>query len=125
MNAARQPKLFESRVDMWVYEEVIEGRNLTEIINAEHENVKYGDPLVASCHIVLTFVRYLKGIKLPTNVVAVPDLATAARDATLLVFVIPHQVSSLLSIFTSLHVDILLVPQGYLRYSQADCRGYR
>ena len=42
---------------MWVYEEMIEGRKLTEIINQDHENVKY-----------------LPGVKLPENVVAVPDL---------------------------------------------------
>lgn len=39
-------------VNMWVYEEVIDGRKLTEIINTEHENVKY-----------------LPGHKLPSNVV--------------------------------------------------------
>lgn len=37
---------------MWVYEENIDGRNLTDIINTEHENVKY-----------------LPGYKLPENVV--------------------------------------------------------
>ena len=59
---------------MWVYEELIEGRKLTEIINEDHENVKY-----------------LPGVKLPENVVAVPELLDAARDADLFVFVIPHQ----------------------------------
>lgn len=44
---------FESMVNMWVYEEVIDGRKLTEIINTEHENVKY-----------------LPGHKLPSNVVS-------------------------------------------------------
>ncbi|KAG5461048.1 MAG: glycerol-3-phosphate dehydrogenase 1, isoform CRA_b, partial [Olpidium bornovanus] len=34
---------------------------------------------------------YLPGITIPENVVAVPDLLAAAEDATLLVFVIPHQ----------------------------------
>lgn len=37
---------------MWVFEETVDGRKLTEIINTEHENVKY-----------------LPGHKLPTNVV--------------------------------------------------------
>ena len=37
---------------MWVFEEMINGRKLTEIINTEHENVKY-----------------LPGHKLPKNVV--------------------------------------------------------
>lgn len=61
-------------VNMWVFEEQIEGRKLTEIINTDHENVKY-----------------LPGVKLPANVIAVPDLVDAAKNADLLVFVIPHQ----------------------------------
>lgn len=35
--------------------------------------------------------RYLPGIRLPENVVAVPNLIEAANDATLLIFVLPHQ----------------------------------
>jgi len=65
---------FERNVNMWVFEETVNDRKLTEIINVDHENVKY-----------------LPGVKLPENVVAVPDLVEAARDADLLVFVIPHQ----------------------------------
>ncbi|KPP73130.1 glycerol-3-phosphate dehydrogenase-like, partial [Scleropages formosus] len=72
-NAAHNPK-FDSTVKMWVYEENINGRKLTEIINTEHENVKY-----------------LPGHKLPTNVLAVPDLVEAAGEADVLVFVVPHQ----------------------------------
>ena len=37
---------------MYVYEEMINGKPLTEIINTQHENVKY-----------------LPGIKLPENIV--------------------------------------------------------
>lgn len=59
---------------MWVYEEVVNGRNLTEIINTDHENVKF-----------------LKGVKFTENVVADPDLSSAVKDATLLIFVLPHQ----------------------------------
>ena len=64
---------------MWVYEETVtatngEERNLTDVINNDHENVKY-----------------LPGIKLPENIVAVPDLAKACEGATLLIFVLPHQ----------------------------------
>jgi len=65
---------FESRVRMWVYEEVIDGRNLTDVINTDHENPKY-----------------LPGIALPANVVAVADLASAVKDASILVWVLPHQ----------------------------------
>jgi glycerol-3-phosphate dehydrogenase len=36
--------------------------------------------------------RYLPGIKLPENIVACPDLVKTCEDATMLVFVVPHQV---------------------------------
>uniref|UniRef100_A0A7N8YRN3 Glycerol-3-phosphate dehydrogenase [NAD(+)] n=1 Tax=Mastacembelus armatus TaxID=205130 RepID=A0A7N8YRN3_9TELE len=65
---------FDPVVNMWVYEEMIDGRKLTEIINTEHENVKY-----------------LPGHKLPKNVIAVPDVTEAVKGAKVLVFVIPHQ----------------------------------
>jgi len=65
---------FDSEVRMWVYEEQVDGKNLTEIINTEHENVKY-----------------LPGVKFTDNVVADPDLPSACTDATMLVFVLPHQ----------------------------------
>jgi len=71
---------YETQVNMWVYEEMIkvdtqdEPRKLTEIINEDHENVKY-----------------LPGIKLPENIRAVADLGKACKDATLLIFVLPHQ----------------------------------
>lgn len=51
-NAARLPN-FNDRVTMYVYEEEINGKKLTEIINTTHENVKY-----------------LPGHKLPENVVS-------------------------------------------------------
>uniref|UniRef100_A0AC34R2F7 Glycerol-3-phosphate dehydrogenase [NAD(+)] n=1 Tax=Panagrolaimus sp. JU765 TaxID=591449 RepID=A0AC34R2F7_9BILA len=68
------PELFDSRVTMWVFEEMVDGRKLSEIINTEHENVKY-----------------LPGKKLPENVVAVTDVVEASKDADILIFVIPHQ----------------------------------
>lgn len=61
-------------VKMWVFEEKINGQNLSDIINTQHENVKY-----------------LPGFKLPDNVIADPDLISAVKDATLIIFVIPHQ----------------------------------
>jgi glycerol-3-phosphate dehydrogenase (NAD+) len=72
-NAAAHEE-YENSVSMWVYEEMVDGRKLTEIINTDHENVKY-----------------LKGYKLPENVVAVPELADAVKGATILIFVLPHQ----------------------------------
>lgn len=59
---------------MWVFEEEIPGKGkLSEIINKEHENVKY-----------------LPGIKLPENIIAEPDLSKASAKADLLVIVLPH-----------------------------------
>uniref|UniRef100_C1BL19 Glycerol-3-phosphate dehydrogenase [NAD(+)] n=1 Tax=Osmerus mordax TaxID=8014 RepID=C1BL19_OSMMO len=72
-NASQNPN-FDNTVKMWVFEEMIDGRKLTEIINTDHENVKY-----------------LPGRKLPSNVLAVPDLVEASSEADILVFVIPHQ----------------------------------
>ncbi|XP_069668883.1 glycerol-3-phosphate dehydrogenase [NAD(+)], cytoplasmic isoform X2 [Periplaneta americana] len=71
---AQQHAHIDERVTMYVYEEMIDGKKLTEIINETHENVKY-----------------LPGIKLPPNVVAIPDVVEAAKDADILVFVVPHQ----------------------------------
>jgi len=64
---------FENEVRMWVYEEQIDGKNLTDLINEKNENVKY-----------------LPGIKLPKNVVADPSLENTVKDASVLVFVLPH-----------------------------------
>uniref|UniRef100_A0A8C9UM73 Glycerol-3-phosphate dehydrogenase [NAD(+)] n=1 Tax=Spermophilus dauricus TaxID=99837 RepID=A0A8C9UM73_SPEDA len=65
---------FASTVKMWVFEETVNGRKLTDIINNDHENVKY-----------------LPGHKLPENVVRPWGENEAVQDADLLVFVIPHQ----------------------------------
>ncbi|KAL5288222.1 GPD1.2 family protein [Megaselia abdita] len=72
-NATKFPE-FDDRVNMYVYEEMIDGKKLTEIINTTHENIKY-----------------LPGHQLPPNVVAVPDIVQAAATADILVFVVPHQ----------------------------------
>lgn len=77
-NCDRLP-YYETPVNMWVYEEMVDdGKGnqvkLTDYINTRHENIKY-----------------LPGIALPENVKAVADLEEACRDATLLIFVLPHQ----------------------------------
>ena len=38
---AKQYGCFENEIKMWVYEEMIGDRKLSEIINTDHENVKY------------------------------------------------------------------------------------
>lgn len=90
-NTKEQTELFEEEVQMWVFEEEYQlskdskhyeagsqlctkPQKLTKLINTLHENVKY-----------------LPGIDLPRNVVANPDVADAAKDATILIFNLPHQ----------------------------------
>ncbi|KAG1454830.1 hypothetical protein G6F56_007225 [Rhizopus delemar] len=73
-NTIRHSDTFEREVHMWVFEEKVDGKNLTEIINEKHENVKY-----------------LPGINLGENVIAVPDAKEASKGANVLVFVLPHQ----------------------------------
>lgn len=102
----KYPDEFDDEIRVWVYEEEVsirafplrssfwtprrgarhtdvsrlcansqfEGKKLTEIINTTHENKKY-----------------LPGVQLPDNVVAVPDMKEAVDGATALVFVMPHQ----------------------------------
>lgn len=72
-NVLKYPE-FDNEVRMWTFEEIVNGRRLTEIINTTHENVKY-----------------LPNIELPKNIVAVPELLKTVEGATLLIFVVPHQ----------------------------------
>lgn len=65
---------FDEQVRMWVYEEQVDGKNLSQIINETNENVKY-----------------LPGVKLPSNIIAEPDLIRAVQGSDVLVFVLPHQ----------------------------------
>ena len=58
---------------MWIYDEVVDGRKLSEIMNNDGLNPKY-----------------LPGVPLPRNLVANPDLAESC-DADILFFVVPHQ----------------------------------
>ncbi|CAG8480044.1 6254_t:CDS:2 [Paraglomus occultum] len=73
-NVREHGNLFERDIRMWVFEEIVNNRKLTELINEKHENVKY-----------------LPGYKIPDNVRAIPDLIETVQGATILVFVVPHQ----------------------------------
>jgi len=77
-NTKAHPDLFEEEVQMWVYEEDVEldgkKEKLTTVINSRHENVKY-----------------LPGIKLPSNLIANPSLQDAVHNSSVLVFNLPHQ----------------------------------
>ena len=49
---------FAEEVRMWVFEEEVDGRKLTEIINTDHENVKY---LPGRCGRWVEFVFWFVG----------------------------------------------------------------
>lgn len=73
-NTQRHSDTFQREVQMYVFEEDYNGKPLSQVINETHENPKY-----------------LPGCKLPDNVIANPNPVDAVKDATLLVFVLPHQ----------------------------------
>ena len=85
-NTVEHPELFDPEVQMWVFEEDVvlpkrldaaatdDKLKLTHVINTYHENTKY-----------------LPNIRLPVNLVANPSVVDAARDASLLIFNLPHQ----------------------------------
>ncbi|KAM0753829.1 NAD-dependent glycerol-3-phosphate dehydrogenase [Meredithblackwellia eburnea MCA 4105] len=74
INASEQEG-FDETVNMWVRQREIPGKGLlTDLINETHENS-----------------RYLPQMILPDNLVAVPNLKDVVKDATLIVFCVPHQ----------------------------------
>ncbi|KAK4499992.1 hypothetical protein PRZ48_008178 [Zasmidium cellare] len=90
-NTRENKDLFDEEVQMWVFEEEVQipkdskhydpgsslcskPQKLTQLINGLHENVKY-----------------LPGIQLPENIVANPEITDAVKDATILIFNLPHQ----------------------------------
>ena len=73
-NVLKFPSEFQKDVSMYTYDEEVNGSKLSEIINQKHENVKY-----------------LPGIKLPENLIAVPDLKKSVENSDFLVLVLPFQ----------------------------------
>ncbi|SPJ10898.1 glycerol-3-phosphate dehydrogenase, putative [Plasmodium sp. DRC-Itaito] len=71
---AQKLKLFHPIVKMYVKEEIVEEEKLSDIINKKKENIKY-----------------MKGMKIPENILAISNLKEVIDDADLLIFVLPHQ----------------------------------
>lgn len=65
---------FDETVNFWVRQKDTPEGPLTEVINSTHENA-----------------RYLPNIKLPHNLVAVPQLRDVVKGANLILFCVPHQ----------------------------------
>lgn len=64
----------EGKVRLWVYEETIGDRKLTEIINTDHENIKY-----------------LEGVKLPKRIVAYAEIEEAVKSTEIVALAVPHE----------------------------------
>lgn len=62
-NVMKYNNIFETRVTMYVYEEIINNQKLTEIINTLHENIKY-----------------LPGHKLPENVASISNASISQSN---------------------------------------------
>ncbi len=74
LNVANQ-KTFENKsVKMWVYDEIIKDRLLSDVINNDHMNSKY-----------------LPNVALPGGLIACPNIIETCKDADLLFFIVPHQ----------------------------------
>eukprot|EP00835_Amoeboradix_gromovi_P001931 NODE_99_length_20944_cov_0.552746.p3 type:complete len:358 gc:universal NODE_99_length_20944_cov_0.552746:10827-11900(+) len=65
---------FDNEIKMWVFEEDIDGKKLTSIINTKHENVKY-----------------LPGHAIPANVIATSDMEDVVTGADYIIICLPHQ----------------------------------
>ncbi|KAH8310523.1 hypothetical protein KR044_001788, partial [Drosophila immigrans] len=64
---------FDEKVQIYVYDELVRSNYLSEVINERHENIKY-----------------LPGIKLESNLIAINDLIEAAKEADILIFATSH-----------------------------------
>lgn len=88
-NTKEYPDLFEEEVQMWVYEEEV-----TVPPDSPHYDPAIGDKPQKLSHVINTYhenVKYLPGIRLPSNLIANPSVVDAARDSTILIFNLPHQ----------------------------------
>jgi len=74
LNRAEQYPRDNQEIKMWVFEELFDGRLLTEVINTDRVNAKY-----------------LPNVLLPATIRACPDIKETCFDADILVFIVSHQ----------------------------------
>ena len=74
LNMEEQYPNEEHEIKMWVFEEVVDGQLLTEVINNERVNVKY-----------------LPNITLPKSIRACSDVKETCKDADILLFVVTQK----------------------------------
>ncbi|KAF3930908.1 hypothetical protein ABW19_dt0206558 [Dactylella cylindrospora] len=88
-NAREHADVFEPEVHMWVFEEEYQLPSSHKLYNESlHSKPQKLSVLINQLH---ENVKYLPGIPLPENVIADPSILSAVKDASLLVFNVPHQ----------------------------------
>lgn len=73
-NIRDKPQHFHQEVLLWIFDEKVHDKNLSDIINSEHTNPKY-----------------LPDISLPNEIRAVTDILQVGSACDILVFVTPHE----------------------------------
>lgn len=76
---------------MWVFEETVTLPKKSRHYNESSELSTKPQPLTKLMNQFHENVKYLPNISLPHNVIANPSLGEAVKDASILVFVVPHQ----------------------------------
>jgi glycerol-3-phosphate dehydrogenase (NAD+) len=90
-NVKANPTLFDQTVQMWVYEEDVTIPKDSRHYDPGSETSKKPQKLSYMINTLHENIKYLPGITLPPNVVANPDLPDSVKEATIMVFVLPHQ----------------------------------
>lgn len=76
---------------MWVYEETVTVPEKSPHYDANSPLSKSPQKLTAVINQLHENVKYLPGIPLPHNVIAMPSLEESVKDSTILIFNLPHQ----------------------------------
>ena len=76
---------------MWVYEEQTTVPKTSKTYDESSELCTKPQPLTKLINHLHENVKYLPNVKLPKNIIANPSLQESVKDATILVFNLPHQ----------------------------------
>lgn len=90
-NTRANPNLYEDVVQMWVHEEDVVIPKNSRHYDPKSPLCNKPQKLSKLCNDLHENIKYLPGITLPDNVVAVTSIEEACKDSTILIFNLPHQ----------------------------------
>lgn len=90
-NTKEHKDIFEEQVQMWVHEEEYQIPKTSPHYDANSDMCKRPQKLSELINLLHENPKYLPNIALPKSVRAVPDITEAVKDATILIFNMPHQ----------------------------------